>query len=275
MFIQLSRMLCIENPYTDPYFNLAAEEYFFKSSAENVFMLWQNAPCVVIGKHQDVAKEVNYPLARKKQIRLARRLTGGGAVYHDGGNFNLSLIGERGMVCAAQLTEMLCNFLLSLGIAAHADGRKNIRIGGFKVSGSAQSVYKNRWLFHATLLFSSDLETLAAVLQPAPEVRPAPGVVSVDSERSPVANVSEYLPGYITYSAFRTRLWEYVFSSFFQPVRAIFTPKDIAAITWLKENKYRTDLWTYRIASAAFLPSGGIGCNAFPRYEEKREEAQA
>lgn len=90
-------MLCIHNTQTDPYFNLAAEEYLLKNFKENIFMLWQNEPSIVIGKHQDVWAEVNLKFVQDQQIKIARRFSGGGAVYHDPGNLNLTFI-ETGQI---------------------------------------------------------------------------------------------------------------------------------------------------------------------------------
>lgn len=240
-------MLCIDNPYTHPYFNLAAEEYLFKTVKENVLMLWQNNPTVVIGKHQDAAQEINARLAARQGIRLVRRLTGGGAVYHDRGNFNLSLIGDRYLTGNDRLLVTLRDFLRSLGVEAWMDERKNIRVGSRKVSGSAQGVYKDRWLCHATLLFSSDLETLQAVLEPDGEIPSDGNAVSVSSVKSPVANLCDYLPPAVTFAYFRRSLFHYLSGSFPNPHPYIFTPADLSAIRRLKEDKYETRVWNYRV----------------------------
>lgn len=247
-------MLCIDNPYTHPCFNLAAEEYLFKSVNESVLMIWQNDPVVVIGKHQEAGREINGPLAAGRGIRLVRRLTGGGAVYHDRGNLNLTLIGNRYVASESRLVETMRDFLRLVDVEAWVDERKNIRIGSRKVSGSAQGVYKDRWLHHATLLFSSDLETLQAVLDPGdspgrePSGRPR---IAVESVRSPVANVSEYVRRDITLPVFRRRLFDYVAGCFPHPRPYIFTPRDLSAIRYLKENKYDTRLWNYRMTEPA------------------------
>ncbi|WP_106831545.1 lipoate--protein ligase family protein [Parabacteroides pacaensis] len=242
-------MIHIDNPYTDPYFNLAAEEYLFHTSNENIFMLWQNDPVVVIGKHQDAAKEINKPLAKEKNIRLVRRLTGGGAVYQDQGNFNLTLIGNRHTVANDKLLKAIRNFLHSLQISAWIDERKNICINRFKISGSAQGVYKDRWLYHATLLFSSDLAILQSILQPDNPFATISQLICVESVKSPVTNIRDYLPDYISIYQFKQRLMEYMISFFPFSQSYIFTPKDLAAIYYLKENKYATNLWNYRISS--------------------------
>lgn len=248
-------MWCIDNPYTDPAFNLAAEEYLFKSVALPVCMVWQNEPCVVIGKHQDTAREVNLRLAERRHIRVVRRITGGGAVYHDAGNLNLTLIGTRELVMPATLPGRMRDFLLSLGLDARVDERKNVCIGRFKVSGSAQGVYKDRWLFHATLLFSTDLHCLDAVLRAGEDAYPASGAFAVESVRSAVANVGAYLPQYISFAGFRCRLRDYVFDAFPTRTPYRFTPRDLAAIGRLKAGKYDSVTWNYGSASRPALPA--------------------
>ena len=100
-------MLCIHNTQTDPYFNLAAEEYLLKNFKENIFMLWQNEPSIVIGKHQDVWAEVNLKFVQDQQIKIARRFSGGGAVYHDPGNLNLTFIETGQIMQGAGLSRLL------------------------------------------------------------------------------------------------------------------------------------------------------------------------
>lgn len=131
-------MLCIHNTQTDPYFNLAAEEYLLKNFKENIFMLWQNEPSIVIGKHQDVWAEVNLKFVQDQQIKIARRFSGGGAVYHDPGNLNLTFIETGQIMQTDKYTIQIMNFLKTLGVHVEVDERKGLTIGGFKISGSAQ-----------------------------------------------------------------------------------------------------------------------------------------
>ena len=158
-------MLCIHNTQTDPYFNLAAEEYLLKNFKENIFMLWQNEPSIVIGKHQDVWAEVNLKFVQDQQIKIARRFSGGGAVYHDPGNLNLTFIETDQIMQTDKYTIQIMNFLKTLGVHVEVDERKGLTIGGFKISGSAQSIHKNRYMHHATLLFSTDLDRLVNSLK--------------------------------------------------------------------------------------------------------------
>ena len=190
-------MLCIHNTQTDPYFNLAAEEYLLKNFKENIFMLWQNEPSIVIGKHQDVWAEVNLKFVQDQQIKIARRFSGGGAVYHDPGNLNLTFIETGQIMQTDKYTIQIMNFLKTLGVHVEMDERKGLTIGGFKISGSAQSIHKNRYMHHATLLFSTDLDRLVTSLKSTsrqtPEKTGGKRSTFVKSVRSPVTNISAHL----------------------------------------------------------------------------------
>lgn len=247
-------MICIDNPYTDPYFNLAAEEYLFRDCMETVFMLWRNRPSVVIGKHQDARREFDSKLAAARGIKLVRRLTGGGAVYHDLGNFNLTFIGDCRSVLADRLTESLAAFLRSLGLPVSADDRRNLWIDGKKISGSAQGIRKDRCIHHATLLFSSDLALLTAVLRGDDDASGCERPFSVASVKSPVANLCDYLPPALAPCDFRRRLFAFGSTQPMQGHPYLFTPHDLAAIGYLKANKYATRLWNYRVQTEPCLP---------------------
>lgn len=158
-------MWCIDNRCTDIYFNLAAEEYLLKQKRDNFFMLWQSAPSVVIGKHQCVDAEVDEEFLRRRGIALARRFSGGGAVYHDEGNINLSFIETVERPDFDYYLQLTLDFLEQLGITAYSDERMGIYVDGCKVSGSAQCIHKDRVMYHCTLLFDTDLEVLKAALR--------------------------------------------------------------------------------------------------------------
>lgn len=248
-------MICIDNPYTDPFFNLAAEEYLFLERRETVFMLWRNRPVVVIGKHQDARREIDGALAAARGIGLVRRITGGGAVYHDLGNFNLTFIGDCRLVRADRLTESLAAFLRSLGLPVSADDRRNLWIDGKKISGSAQGIRKDRCIHHATLLFCSDLAVLTAVLCGDDSAPAGEYPFSVASVKSSVANLIDYLPPSLPPCEFRSRLFAFGSSQSVQVEPYLFTPRDLAAIGHLKKNKYATRLWNYRVTPAPYLPA--------------------
>ena len=162
---------CIYSPFTDIYFHLAAEEYLLKQGNENIFMLWQDTPSVVIGKHQRLRSEVDKKWADQEQVHIARRFSGGGAVYHDLGNVNLTFIET-----APRLPEFVTylqrtlDFLNSIGLMVKGDERLGIYLNGLKISGSAQCLHKNRVLYHCTLLYDTDLAALHKALNPEPMV---------------------------------------------------------------------------------------------------------
>ena len=158
-------MLYINNPYTDAWFNLAAEEYLLKNFSDDIFMLWQNEPSVIIGKHQNVWDEINRNYIQEKHIKVVRRYSGGGAVYHDSGNLNITFIQNSKELASGIFTARLIAFLATFGIRAEADERQALTIDGLKISGSAQSIHKGRILHHATLLFSTDLYRLTTALK--------------------------------------------------------------------------------------------------------------
>lgn len=198
-------MRIIISPSVDPAFNLAVEEVLLRTCGDDVFMLWQNDRTVVIGRNQNAWAEVDIPYAEAQGIPVVRRLSGGGAVYHDLGNVNFTFItapdGER-CVDFSRFTAPVIRALAGLGVDAALDGRNDILAGGAKISGNAQCTYRRpdgtvRLLHHGTLLLNTDMAPLAAVLRPRPEKLRAKGVASV---RSRVTNLSS-LPGFPAMSA--------------------------------------------------------------------------
>ncbi len=152
---------------TDPHLNLAIEEHLFRTSDDDVFMLWQNRPTVVIGKNQNAYAEVDLGYAEEHGILLSRRITGGGAVYHDTENLNYTVIAKDGGTALdyARFTEPIVLALASLGVKAELSGRNDLECEGRKISGSAQAAADGRILHHGTLLFNTDIETMSAVLR--------------------------------------------------------------------------------------------------------------
>ena len=131
-------MLCIYNPSTEPYFNLAAEEYFLDSCQEDVFMLWRNEPAIIVGKFQNSLAEINLDYVQEKHIKVVRRQTGGGAVFHDLGNLNFTFIENDSNGNFQTFTEPILKVLNQLGVDARFEGRNDLTINGMKFSGNAQ-----------------------------------------------------------------------------------------------------------------------------------------
>lgn len=235
---------CIYSPYTDIYFHLAAEEYLLKQGNDDVFMLWQDTPSVVIGKHQRLRSEVDTEWAEQEQIHIARRFSGGGPVYHDLGNVNLTFIET-----APRLPEFITylqqtlDFLASIGVMAKGDERLGIYLDGMKISGSAQCVHKARVLYHCTLLYDTNLTMLNKVLNPEPLVDDGTlsSVYAVPSVRSEVTNIRKHL-SVGTVDDFKENAFQYFSKS--QKVSS-FSGEEIVAINQLRKEKYIQKEWIY------------------------------
>ena len=239
-------MFCIDNRCTDIYFNLAAEEYLLKQKRGNFFMLWQSEPSVVIGKHQSVAAEETF--LHEKGIALARRFSGGGAVYHDRGNINLSFIETRKQPDFEYYLQLVVDFLEKVGIAAYADQRLGIYVDERKISGSAQCIHKDRVMYHCTLLFSTDLDVLNGALSGQPDAENRlPGsrtLRAVPSVRSEVANVKEFLSGPMDVKRFMHLLFHSFIDDDDNRIYR-FSAGDLEAIERLKAEKYASQEWIY------------------------------
>lgn len=192
-------MKFLRNTSTDPHFNMSFDEYCLQRlpSDDCVFYLWQNRPSVIIGHNQDARREVNLEYLQEHGIVLARRVTGGGAVYHDLQNLNYSIVGRRPRI------DVIVEALRSLGVPAELTGRNDIFVEGRKVSGFARSVYHQRELIHGTLMYDVDIDVLTRALDTPESKLNRKGVASV---RSRVANLKDYLPGIDDIGQFQERL---------------------------------------------------------------------
>lgn len=235
---------CIYSPYTDIYFHLAAEEYLLKQGNDDVFMLWQDTPSVVIGKHQRLQSEVDTEWAERERIHIARRFSGGGTVYHDLGNVNLTFIET-----VSRLPEFITylqrtlDFLVSIGVMAEGDERLGIYLDGLKISGSAQCVHKDRVLYHCTLLYDTNLTVLNKVLNPEPlaDDETLSSVYAVPSVRSEVTNIRKHF-SVGTVDDFKENAFQYFCKS--QRVSS-FSEEEIVAANQLRNEKYIGKEWIY------------------------------
>ncbi len=186
-------MLCIYLKNTNPFFCLAAEEYLLKNFDDDIFVLWQSDNTVVVGKHQNALGEINYKFVREKNITVARRISGGGTVFHDAGNVNFSFIKNvksPAEISFKQFTMPIVEALGKLSVTAITSGRNDLLIEGKKISGNAEHIFKNRVLHHGTLLFNSDLKNLGQAIK---VVSGKYQSKAVQSNRSEVANISSFL----------------------------------------------------------------------------------
>ena len=193
--------------------NLAIEEYLFQTSNEDIFILWQNEPVVVIGKNQNVYAEINFDYLNENKIKIARRITGGGAVYHDSGNVNYTFISnkESDGIDFAYFTSPIISALRDLGINAELSGRNDLVVDGQKFSGNAQYSKNGRVLHHGTILFDSDLSVLSSVLRVDPEKIKAKALKSV---RSRVTNIKPLISKSMSVGEFINYVSEYVKAHF-------------------------------------------------------------
>ena len=239
-------MLCIPNQNTDPYFNLAAEEYILKNFKENCFVLWRSKPSIIIGKHQNTLAEINIDFVQEQKIPVIRRLSGGGTVFHDLGNINFSFfqnVGEKeNLVDFKRYTKPILEVLHELAIDAKFEGRNDIMIDGKKISGNAEHVFKKRVLHHGTLLFSSEISNLSQALKVNPLIYQDKGVKSV---RSRVTNITDHLKEKITVKEFYNKILSHILSSDSEAIIYEFTQNDIEQINKLVNEKYTSWEWNY------------------------------
>ncbi len=237
-------MQCFISTNRDIYFNLALEEYLLMQETSDFFVLWQSEPAVVVGKHQNAAAEINHRFVRENDILVARRLSGGGTVYHDAGNLNFTYIasGEAGkLVDFKRFIEPVIDFLNSIGIDARQGPKNEILARDKKISGNAEHVHKNRVLHHGTLLFHSNLNVLRESLKVVPGRYKDK---AVQSNRSSVINISECLDKDMDLTSFEGRFLDFMVSrtggNVFEPGEEIKN-----SVTSLANSKYRSWEWIY------------------------------
>lgn len=242
-------MKYIKNDSTNPYFNLALEEYFLKNTDanEDYFILWQNEPTVVIGKHQNTLEEINTSFIEKNNINVARRISGGGAVYHDFGNLNFTFIQKDvdiKEIDFKRYTLPIISALKKLGIKAELTGRNDLTINNKKFSGNSQHIYKNRLLHHGTLLYDSDLDTVQKALNVKADKIQSKGIKSV---RSRISNIKEYVSDKdISINKFKSLFIDSIFSYYDKEYQEHnLSNIEINDINNLKQQKYCTWEWNY------------------------------
>jgi len=238
-------MKFITGEETDPYFNLAAEEYLLKTTGDEYFMLWRNEPSIIVGKHQNTMAEINLEYVLEKGFKVARRISGGGTVFHDLGNLNFTFItnGVDGdLVNFRRYTLPIVTFLQKLGVNAELSGRNDLLIEGRKFSGNASHVYNKRVLHHGTILFSSVMENLSDALKVNPLKFTDKAVKSV---RSRVTNIREHLGREMDVLEFRDRLMAHVMGEIYGAEHYTYTESDRKEIMKRREEKFSTWEWNF------------------------------
>lgn len=239
-------MRYIINKSVNPYYNLALDEFAMKhiDVGEDFFILWQNAPSVIIGKNQNTAEEINQKFIDERGIKVARRVSGGGAVYHDLGNLNFTFVikvDDPGKVNYKKFVQPVIDALASMGIKAEASGRNDILVDGLKISGNAQRMANGVLMHHGTIMFDVNIEDMVKSLNVAPDKIISKGVKSV---RSRVTNIKEHLPNHNSIKEFWDAL-QYYLSDQGKDKEIVLSPEEIARVEYEAVNRFGTWDWIY------------------------------
>ena len=244
-------MRFLTNPSTDPWYNMSFDEYCLEQypSDDSFFYLWRNAPSVIIGLNQNAYSEVNLGYLQAHDIRLARRVTGGGAVYHDLQNLNYTIIGRD------VSPQPVVDALRALGVPAELTGRNDIFVDGRKVSGYARRLWRDRQIIHGTLMYDVDLDTLARVLDVPGSKMAVKGIASVKSR---VANLKDFLPRFRGLDELQAALQEILAAG---DAGLPFDAERRAAGQRLSDAKFSTWDWIYgQSREADLVRSGKLAC---------------
>ncbi|GKU76290.1 lipoate--protein ligase [Paenibacillus sp. L3-i20] len=231
---------------TDPALNLALEEYILRSLPDDDYLLFYiNEPSIIIGKNQNTVEEVNGEYVEANNLHVVRRLSGGGAVYHDHGNLNFSFIMKDdggSFHNFKKFTEPVVEALRTLGVEAELTGRNDLQVGERKISGNAQFFSKGKMFSHGTLLFDSEIENVVSALKVNAEKYVSKSTKSI---RSRVANISEFLPEPMTIEAFRLALLQSLFGDSEQIPEYVLSEEEWNAVRDLANERYRSWEWNY------------------------------
>ncbi|HEY5591137.1 MAG TPA: lipoate--protein ligase [Paludibacter sp.] len=238
-------MRCIISNSSNPHFNLAIEEYLLKTSIEEIFLLYINEPCIVVGKHQNLLSEINLQYALENNIKLARRISGGGAVYQDLNNLNFSFIHNcfnLGQINFTKFTYPILEALREMGLDVAFSGRNDLLIDSKKISGNAMHIFKTRVLSHGTLLFGSDLNHLSAALKNSPEKYTDKSIKSV---RSKVDNISNHMEYPKTIDEFKQTLFKIITTKLDNSYIQSIKEHEEELINQISKSKFETWEWVY------------------------------
>lgn len=239
-------ILINNNNITDATVNLALEEYCvrnFDTSNEDYVLFYINSPSIIIGKHQCTIEEINYPYVQEKNIQVVRRISGGGAVYHDFGNLNFSFITRHtddNINNFKKFTLPVIKALQSLGVPAETTGRNDIVVDGRKISGNAQFTNLTSMFSHGTLLFDSNLDDVVRALNVKLDKIESKGIKSI---RSRVANITEFLKNPISIVEFKSILIQHIFEG--EPEVYTLDKEQWEGVYELSNTKYRNWEWNF------------------------------
>ncbi|RDY23779.1 lipoate--protein ligase [Romboutsia maritimum] len=259
-------MLLIYNKNTNPYFNLAMEEYLLKNFNEDMFILWRSESSILVGKNQNTLSEINLDYVKKNSIPVVRRQSGGGAIFQDLGNINFTFIScnNNSFSDFRRFTQPIIDLLKNLDINAEFSGRNDLLIDGKKFSGNAQYNYKDKVMHHGTLLFSSDINDVSDALNVKPIKFEGKSVKSVKSR---VTNISSHLKSPLDVLEFKDLIMDYLSKLNSNNKFYTLNNSDIACINKLVEDKYSTWDWNfgnspkYTLINTLKYPGGNIEFN--------------
>lgn len=241
-------MIYIVSNSHKPDYNIAQEEYCFKQlrQFDKIFILWINEPAIIVGKNQNTLAEINSHYVREQGIHVVRRITGGGAVYHDLNNLNYTIISDEGegeeSFDFKTFSQPVIETLGTLGVRAEFSGRNDITIDGKKICGNAQAYHEGRVMHHGCLLFDTDLSVLSRALDVSREGVEAKGVKSV---RSRVDNILPNLPERITVRQFADRILAHMKQRYPEMVEYHFSDGELQAIEQVRREKFGNWEWNF------------------------------
>lgn len=238
-------MQCIILPSGDPFFNLATDEFLLRNSSGEYLILSINERSVIIGKHQLPHRETDTRFVTGHEIPVIRRISGGGTVFHDPGNLNFSFIlnsTEGKQVDFRKYTAPVISFLASLGIDARLEGKNDLKVGGLKISGNAEHVFRNRVLHHGTLLFNADLHFLGKCIRKDTSVYETR---AVNSNPSPVTNLCGMLGSVRDTRHFRDLMLDWFLRNYPGTMVSTLSDTEVRLIGELAGNRYRNWEWNF------------------------------
>ena len=252
---------------TDPRINLAIEEYALKTmdvDKDSFFLFYINEPAIIIGKNQNTIEEINTDFVDINGIHVIRRLSGGGAVYHDLGNLNFSFLTKDdgdSFRNFKKFTQPIVDALKDMGVDAELSGRNDILAEGRKISGNAQFTTKGRMFSHGTLMFDTEIDAVVSALKVRKDKIESKGIKSI---RSRVANITEFLEQKTTIEEFRLTLLHSIFGSEENVKEMVLTEEDWTNIKQLSKERYGNWDWNYgkspafNMSHSERFPTGGI-----------------
>lgn len=240
-------MKYIVNTSNEPAYNVALEAYAFQklTDIDEIFILWINEPAIIIGRHQNTIQEINKEFIDKNGIHVVRRLSGGGAVYHDLNNLNYTIISnntQEGAFDFQTFSKPVIDTLAKLGVKAEFTGRNDLEINGQKFAGNAQAYYKGRMMHHGCLLFDVDMSVLGQALKVSKDKIESKGIKSV---RARVTNIVDHLSDKITVQEFSDAILAQMKEEYPEMDEYVLSDAELSEIQAMRDNQFATWDWTY------------------------------